>query len=335
MNVTGHACVWSCLCTSVAVLAASPPLPALAQDAAAGFPSQNIIIVAPYPAGGPSDVISRILGPHISQQLGKPVIVENRAGASATLGTASVARAAPDGHTLLLVDPSLTVAAHVVAKPNFDAAKDFVAVAPLVRSAMMLVVKSDAPAKSVQEFVAHAKANPGDIKYGHSGLGSPPHLGAMAFVEATGVQLTPVPYRGVGIALNDVVGGHISMVFVSQGVAAAQVKGGYARVLATMGATRLKSLPEVPTFRELGIDLKVIDEGTWFGIAAPAATPAPIVAKLNDAFNRALADPDIRSKFEAIDYTPIGGGSGVLAGIITAHLAHWKDAFAKAGVKPE
>ena len=162
----------------------------------------------------------RIVAPHVSDQLGKPVIIENRTGASATLGTASVARAVADGHTLLIADPSLTVAQNVVAKPNFDAERDFTAVAPLVRTVMMLVVKNDYPARSVAEFIAYAKANPDGIKYAHSGLGSPPHLGAMAFIDATGVQMVQVPYRGVGLALNDVVGGHISMVFVSQGVAA-------------------------------------------------------------------------------------------------------------------
>lgn len=315
-----------------AMLAAQPTA---AQDAAASFPSQNIVIVAPYPAGGPSDVISRILGPHISQQLGKPVIVENRAGASSTLGTSSVARSAPDGHTLLLVDPSLTVAPNVVAKPNYDAARDFVAVVPLVRSVMMLVVNASSPARSVAEFVELAKSRPGEIKYAHSGLGSPPFLGALAFVQATGVPIAAVPYRGVGQALSDVVGGHISMVFVSQAVAAPLVQAGKAKVLATMGPSRLKSLPEVPTFRETGLDLKLIDQGTWFGIAAPAATPAPIVAKLNAAFNRALADPEIRTKFEAIDYAVVGGTSAELEKTIAAHLVHWKDAFAKAGIKPE
>jgi len=196
-------------------------------------------------------------------------------------------------------------------------------------------VKNDFPAKSLSEFIALAKAKPNEVKYAHSGLGSPPHLGAMAFVEATGVEMVQVPYRGVGLALNDVVGGHISMVFVSQGVAAAQVKGGHAKVLATMGGTRLKSLPEVPTFRELGVDLKVIDEGTWFGVVAPAGTPPAIVAKLNAAFNKALADPAVKGKFEAIDYTPVGGPPSKLAQTIDAHLAHWKVAFAKAGLKPQ
>lgn len=315
-------------------LALVPPTSAEAQGATA-WPSQNILMVVPYPAGGPTDIIARIVAPHLSEQLGKPIVIENRTGASGSLGTASVARAAPDGHTLLVADPSMTVAPNVIAKLSFDPARDFAAVIPLVRSVMMLVVDNKLPARSVAEFVALAKQKPGEIKYAHSGLGSPPHLGAMAFVEATGVPMLPVPYRGVGLALNDVVGGHISMVFVSQGVAAPHVKAGTARVLATMGGTRLKSLPEVPTFRELGIDLKVIDEGTWFGIVAPAGTPAPVVARLNEVANRTLSDAAIRQKFEAIDYTIIGGSSEAFSRTIQAHISHWKVAFAKAGVKPE
>jgi tripartite-type tricarboxylate transporter receptor subunit TctC len=301
----------------------------------AAWPSQNIMLVVPYPAGGPTDIIARIVAPHMAEQLGKPIVIENRAGASSTLGTASVARAAPDGHTLLVADPSMTVAPNVIAKLSFDPARDFTAVIPLVRSVMMLVVDHKLPVRSVAEFVAMAKQKPGEIKYAHSGLGSPPHLGAMAFVEATGVDMLQVPYRGVGLALNDVVGGHISMVFVSQGVAAPHVTAGTARVLATMGGARLKSLPEVPTFRELGIDLKVIDEGTWFGIVAPAGTPPPIVERLNAVANRALADPAIRQRFEAIDYTVVGGTAEGFARTIDAHIAHWRTAFAKAGVKPQ
>ena len=300
------------------------------------YPTQNVILVVPFPAGGPPDVIARILAAQLQNVLGKPVIVENRAGAAGAMGAASVARAAPDGHTLLMIDPALSVAQNIMEKPGFDPLKDFAYVAPTMRSYMSLVVHPSVPAKDVQEFVALAKAKPGDIKYGTSGLGSPPYLGALAFFMATGVDLTHVPYRGVALALNDAVGGHISSVFVSQATAGAQVKGGQLRVLGVYGEKRLRSLPDVPTFKESGVDTPIANQGTWFGVAAPAATPAAIVAKLNQAFNQVLRDPDTRKRLEGADFANIDGGSPEeMRKIVEENVVYWRDLFRKAGIKPE
>ena len=309
---------------------------AQAQSAAVNFPTQNIVLVVPFPAGGPPDVIARILQPQLQTLLGKPVVIENRAGAASAMGASSVARAAPDGHTLLMVDPALAVAQNIMEKPGFDPQKDFAFVAPTMRSYMTLVVHPSVPAETVAEFIALAKARPGDIKYGTSGVGSPPYLGALAFLQATGVDLTHVPYRGAALALNDAVGGHISAVFVSQASAGAQVKGGQLRVLGVYGEQRLRSLPDVPTFKESGIDTPIANQGTWFGVAAPAGTPAPIIAKLNAAFNQALRDPHTRDLLEKADFVNIEGGTpDDLKKIVDENVVYWRELFKKAGVKPE
>jgi tripartite-type tricarboxylate transporter receptor subunit TctC len=246
-----------------------------------------------------------------------------------------VARAAPDGLTLMTVDPGLIVVPYMVAKPGFDLQKDFAWIAPLMRSYMTLIVNKDFPVKNVADFVAMARSKPGEIKYGTSGLGTPPYLGALAFIQATGIDLLHVPYRGAALALNDVIGGQISAVWVSQASASAQVKGGLVRVLGVYGNNRLPSLPDVPTFRESGVDTGVADQGTWFGIAAPAATPRDIVDKLNAAVNKALQDPATRALLEKADFVDIKGGTPEqLKTIVDENAAYWKDSFAKAGVRP-
>jgi tripartite-type tricarboxylate transporter receptor subunit TctC len=310
--------------------------PALASaQGASKFPAGNITIIVPYAPGGPPDLIARMLAPAMGDILKTSVIVENKPGASTVIGSSLVARAVPDGLTLMTVDPGLIVVPYMVAKPGFDVQKDFAWIAPLMRSYMTLIVNKDFPAKTVQDFVAMAKAKPGEVKYGTSGLGTPPYLGALAFTQATSIDLLHVPYRGVALALNDVIGGQISAVWVSQAAASAQVKGGLVRVLGVYGEHRLPSLPDVPTFKESGVDTGAADLGTWFGIAAPAATPPDIVAKLNDAVNKALRDPATRALLEKADFVGIDGGTPAqMKAIIDQNVDYWREAFTKAGVKP-
>lgn len=321
--------------TGLGIVASTCAAPAAQAQTPLNYPTQNVVLVVPFPAGGPPDVITRILQPELQKLLGKPVIVENRGGAGGALGTASVARAAPDGHTLLMIDPSLVVAQNLIEKPGFDPLKDFVYITPTMRSYMSLVVNPEFPAKDLKEFIAHARAKPGDIKYGTSGIGSPPYLGALAFLMATGIELTHVPYRGVALAVNDLVGKHIDAVFVSQATAGAQVKGGQLRVLGSYGEQRLRSLPETPTFREAGVETPVANQGTWFGVAAPAGTPAPVVAKLNAVFNQALRDPATRELLEKADFGVEGGTPEEMKKVVEENVAYWRDLFRKAGIKPE
>ncbi len=316
-------------CALTCALAVAPPL------RAQSYPTQTITLVVAYPAGGVPDVIARIMGPALADRLGKPVVVENRGGASTTIGTGSVARSTPDGHTLLLGDVAMTVAPNIVAKLTFDHQRDLAPVAPLMRSYMTLLTHPSVPAATVGDLIALAKANPGTLKYGSSGIGTPPYLGALAFIQATGVEMLHVPYRGVALALNDVVGGHIQLVFVSQSVGASQVKAGNARALGVFGTERVASLPGVPTFRESGLDTRLADEGTWFGMMVAAGTPPAIIETLNRVVNEVLADPGPRGKLEAADFQPSGGTPEQLRAAIAAHTAHWREAFKRAGVKAD
>jgi len=310
--------------------------PALAQqNDASHYPSHTITLIVPYAAGGPPDVASRILGPALTDILGKQVIIENRAGASTTLGTQALIRAEPDGHTLMMADISLTVAPNIVATSGYDPRRDVAPVAPILRTFMGLVVHPSVPANSVAELVALAKAKPGDLKYGTSGPGSPPDLGAIVFRLATGADMVPVPYRGVALALNDMVAGHLSLVFVSRATAQGQVEAGKAKVLAVFGEKRIASMPNVPTFAETGVDTKVLDKGVWFGVVAPAKTPPAIIAKLNAAINQALKEPATKQRMEAADFNLTGGTPEELGKIINEHTDYWRAAFVRAGVKPE
>ncbi len=303
--------------------------------AAQTYPTQNITLVVAYPAGGVPDVIARIMAPALGDRLGKPVIVENRGGASTTLGTSTVARAAPDGHVLMLGDTSLAVAPNVVAKMPYDAQRDLAPIAPLMRSFMTLMVHPSVPAKTPQEFVALAKAKPGELKFGTSGIGTPPHLGAIAFIQATGINVLHVPYRGVALALSDVVGGHLQFVFVSQSVGASQAKAGNARVLGVYGEKRVASIPDVPTFKESGIATPFADAGTWFGLVTTGGTPKSIIDRLNQVTNDVLADPTTKAKLEGADFHLTGGPPEVLTKLIADHTVYWREAFNKAGVKAE
>lgn len=310
--------------------------PALAQpNDASHYPSQTITLIVPYAAGGPPDVASRILGPALTDILGKQVAIENRAGASTALGTQALIRAEPDGHTLMMADISLTVAPNIVATSGYDPRRDVAPVAPILRTFMGLVVHPSVPANSVAELVALAKAKPGDLKYGTSGPGSPPDLGALVFRLATGADMVAVPYRGVALALNDMVAGHLSIVFVSQATAQGQVQAGKAKVLAVFGEKRVPSMPKVPTFAETGLDTKVLDKGVWFGVVAPAKTPPAIIAKLNAAINQALKEPATKQRLEAADFSLTGGTPEDLGKIINEHTDYWRAAFVRAGVKPQ
>lgn len=302
-----------------------------AQDA---FPSRPITLIVPQAAGGPPDVVARLVSTPLAEVLGKPIVIENRPGASASIGATAVAKAAPDGYTLLFIEITVAIAPNLIAKVAYDPVKDFAPIAVVARSWLTMAANPALPTKTVGDFVTMAKAKPGDIKCGSSGVGSPPHLGCIAFMQATGTQISHVPYRGTAAAITDVVGGHIQVLFVSYTTTAAQAKAGQVRILGVAGTTRFPSLPEVPTFKEAGIDMGGVDEGSWFGYAAPAGTPPDIIAKLNAAINTVLMQPETRSKLETADYKVETGQPAVLGKLIQSQSAFWGELLKKSGVMP-
>lgn len=307
----------------------------MAQPVPDAFPSRNITLVIPFAAGGPADVVARIIAPGMSTALGKPIVVENRPGAGTTLANTSVARATPDGYTLLGIDLSYVVTPHLFTSINYDPIKDFAPVGVSARSTIALGVTATLPAKTVQELVQLAKAKPDELKFGTSGVGSPPYLGALAFMEATGVKMLHVPYRGAQLALTDVIGGHISLIFTAPGLIAAQASSGKVRPLGVTGKQRSPVLPDIATFKENGIEMPVFDDGLWLGIMAPAATPPPVISALNAALKAAVADSDTRTKLVPTDFVPVGSTPAELGDLVKSQLAYWRRALQAAGVKPE
>ena len=314
-------------------LAASLPGPVSAEQPS-DYPSRSITYVVPFPAGGVADILARIYTPALADALGKPIVIENRPGASTSLATNSVMRSAPDGYTIMQVDMSYAVAPNVVVA-SYDPVSDLTPVVQIARSTLVLAANPTLPAKSAPELVALAKAKPGELKYGTSGIGTPPHLGAVSFIIATGAHMLHVPYRGAGQALQDVVAGHLHLIFTAPSLSMPQAKFGQVRLLGITGDVRSPSLPDLPTFMEVGIHMKEFDSGTWMGAMVPNGTPPAIVDKLNAAFNRVLAMPEVRAKLGQADYVAVGGPPTALAKVISTQAIYWRDALKAAGVKQE
>jgi tripartite-type tricarboxylate transporter receptor subunit TctC len=273
-------------------LAAAPVSRAFAQSAVDSYPARNITLVVPFAAGGSTDILARIVAGHLQQSLGQPVVIENRTGASGNIGTATVARAAPDGYTFLFNTMSVHTMNHAlfVSMP-FDGVKDF---SPI---AMLAYVTNTVPAKTVGEFIAYAKANPGRIAYASAGPGSTNHLCAALFEKMTGVQMVHVPYRGGAPAVADTVGGQTQLFFTAGTQSLEHVKAGKLRLLAVTEGKRSSLLPDVPTVGETvpGYEMSV-----WYGAFGPAGMPPAIVARLNAEISRILFLPDVKKKMEDI-----------------------------------
>ena len=308
-------------------------VPALAQqkDEAADYPNRTVrIIVSAPPAGGP-DVVARILADKLAQRWGQPVIIENRPGAGGTLGAADVAAAEPDGYTLLSAQPG-PLTTHVLLYKNlrFDPA----ALEPVIVMAkipIVLVVRSDFPANSVGELIAYAKANPGKITYGSQGIGTSPHLTSSLFARLTGTVLTHVPYRGTAQVVNDLVAGHVDLLFIQLDAVRELWRAGKLKMLAVASDKRLAELPGIPDIAEAGVpDLRV---DTWNAIAAPPKTPKPIIAKINAAMNEVFALPEIRARLATMSMQPAGGSPAEMAAFLKSETARWGDVIRAADIK--
>lgn len=299
-------------------LLALTPLAAQAQ----AFPTKAITIIVPFSAGGTTDILARVLGQFISKDLGQPVIIDNRAGAGGNIGTQLVARAAPDGHTILMG----TVGTHAInqslyPKLAFDPIKDF---APLTRVALvpnLLVANPAQPFKTVKELMAYAKANPGKVTFGSSGSGTSIHLSGELFKQMAGVDIQHVAYKGSAPAVNDLLGNHIAIMFDNMPSAIGHVKAGKLRPLAVTTAQRSPALPDVPTIAEAGVP--GYEATSWFGLLAPAKTPAPVVAKLNASILKALADPDVKKKLLEQGAEPAGETPAQFAAFIASETVKW------------
>src|SRR5476651_1375844 len=303
---------------------------ASAQNAAGDFPNRPIRIVVCVPAGGGVDTVTRIVADGLQKRLGQPVIVENRAGAAGNIGAEVVFTSTPDGYTLLASQPAaLTINPLLYKQLNFDPAK-FEAVAIMTSIANVLLVRPDFPAKTAQEFIAYAKANPGKINYASQGIGTTSHLTAALFETVTGTKLVHVPYKGTAPALNDIIAGHVDMIFMELASAIKLHEAGRARILAVATTKRIDTLPDIPTLAEAGV--KDFESGTWNAIAAPPKTPPAIVAKLNKAINDVLHSPEAQAHFAAINLHAAGGSAAEAAAFIRRETQVWGEVIKTAGV---
>jgi tripartite-type tricarboxylate transporter receptor subunit TctC len=311
-----------------AVLALCATLPVAAQD----WPAKPIRIVVPFSPGGVADNSARVIADKLGARLGQQVIVENRAGASGNIGSEAVAKAAPDGYTLLLgFDGTMVINPHVFAKLPFDTLRDFQPVTKLGDATLILVAHPSLPANSLPELIAYSKAQPGGVAYGTSGTGGTPHLAGELLVQRSGAKLVHVPYKGGGQAIGDVVGGQIPLVYTAIATAQQYVKSGRLKAIAVSSGKRAAALPEVPTFVEGGQPGFVVD--SWVGILAPAKTPRPIVDRLQKEIAAVLADPEVKARYEVLGIEPVGNSPDQFAAQIKADLSRWEQVVKQAGIK--
>jgi len=313
--------------TSAVILYASG---ALAQDAAANYPNRPIRIIVSVPAGGGVDTVTRIVAHGLEQKLGQPVVVENRSGAGGNIGAEAVFTSTPDGYTLLASQPSpITVNPLLYKNMSFDPTK-FEPVAIMTTIANVLLVRPDFPAKTAQEFIAYAKANPGKINYASQGIGTTSHLTAALFEKVTGTKLVHVPYKGTAPALNDLIASHVDFIFMELASAIKLHQAGRARILAVATLKRIPNLPDIPTLDEVGV--KGFESGTWNAITAPPKTPPAIVAKLNEAINGVLKSPDVQDKFAKINLHAAGGTAAHAAAFVKNETQVWGEVIKEAHV---
>jgi tripartite-type tricarboxylate transporter receptor subunit TctC len=303
---------------------------AASADDAADYPSRTVrIIVSSLPAGGP-DIVARLMADRLAPRWGHAVVVENRPGAAGNLGAAEVAAAAPNGHTLLSSQPApLTTNVLLYGKLRFDPA----AFEPVIIMSTLpntLVIRRDFPANSVAELIAYAKANPGKINYGSQGIGTTPHLTAELFARRTGTLLTHVPYRGTAQAVNDLVAGHLDLLFMQVDAVRGHYAAGGLKMLAVTTAERLPGLPDVPTMAEAGVaDFR---SGTWNAIAAPPHTPKAIVGKINAAINEVLHASDIGRQLAGLGMQPVGGSPADMAAFVREETSRWGEVIRAANI---
>jgi tripartite-type tricarboxylate transporter receptor subunit TctC len=273
----------SLLAVAIAAIAA----PAAAQD----YPNRTIRFIVPFGAGGPTDVFTRALGEELRKSLGQPIVMENRPGAGTIIGTTEVARAAPDGYTLLMISATQTTVETLNPNKSYRLMRDFVPVAPLMNSELVLVVPERSPVNSLKELIALAKAKPGTLNYGSSGPGSNYHMAGELIKNLAGIDIVHIPYKGSTGARGDIISGQIDMMFDSVPTMAPTIEGGRVKALGTSGKVRSPILPNVPTIAEAGI--ADYNATIWIGVMAPAATPKDIVELLNREINKILQRPDI------------------------------------------
>jgi tripartite-type tricarboxylate transporter receptor subunit TctC len=301
------------------------------EAAAQSFPNRPLKMVVGFSAGGGTDVVARIVANKMTDVLGQSVLVENRAGASGMIGAEAVAKAAPDGYTLMMgSQTTFAVAPNLYKKFALDPAKEFAGVSMTGASPLVAVVNPSSPAHSIKDLIAMAKAKPGSVNFASGGLGTTPHMAGELFSILAGIKMVHVAYRGEAPAINDLLGGQVQVIFANLSAVIGNVRGGTLRALAVTSAQRSPSAPDIPTVAEAAIP--GFEAATWFGVVAPAGTPRDILVKLNAAAKQALADPDTAKRLAEIGMTNGSSSPEELDAYIKSEIAKWSKVIAEADI---
>jgi tripartite-type tricarboxylate transporter receptor subunit TctC len=303
-----------------------------AAHAADPYPNHPIRWVVGYPPGGTTDILARIMANKVSQTIGQQIIVDNRPGAGNNIGTEAVAKAPPDGYTVLLINPANAINVTLYHNLTFDFGKDIVGVAGIVRVPNVMEVTNSLPVKSIQEFIAYGKANPGKLVMASSGSGTSVHLSGELFKMMTGVDMLHVPYKGAGPALVDLIAGQTSVMFDNMPSSIEHIRAGKLRALGVTTATRNSQLPDVPAIGEV---VKGYEASAWFGMGAPKGTPAEVINRLNKEMNDALADPKTKAELAKLGGDPIPGTPAALDALDQMEIAKWAKVVKASGAKVE
>jgi len=313
--------------------AGAAALPAVSRVAwAQSYPSRPVRVVVAAAAGGATDIITRVIGRWLSERLGQPFIIENRPGGSNNLGTEVVVRAPADGHTLLAIGGVNVVNTVLFDKLNFNFIRDIVPVAGTMRAPLIMTVNPSFPAKTIPEFIAYAKANPGKLNFASGGTGTAPHMSGELFKVMTGVNMVHVPYRGEGLALTDLLGGQVQVMFSASSVSLESVRAAKLRALGVTTSTRWEAMPDIPTVSEF---VPGFEASGWFGVGAPKDTPAETIDKLNNAINSALADPNIKARIADLGGDPFRSSPADLGEFIVEEAEKWGKVIRAANIKVE
>jgi tripartite-type tricarboxylate transporter receptor subunit TctC len=311
------------------LVAVAAPAIAQAQD----YPNRPVKIIVPFGAGGPADVFSRQIAQYLTDQLKQSFVVEDKPGAGSIIGTDAVAKSPADGYTLLAMSNTHTTNETLVPNKPFALMKDFVAVAPLNYSDLVMVVHPSVPAKNLQEFIALAKAKPGELNYASSGTGTPYHMAGELFKAMTGTNIVHVPHKASGEARNAVLGGHVHMMFDAITTMAANVAAGQVRALGTSGVVRSKIMPDVPTVAEAGVP--GYESTIWLGLMAPAGTPKPVVDKLNAEINAILKQPALIEAWTKQGAVAMNMSPAQFTELLNKDITKWAKVVEAAGMKPQ
>lgn len=307
-----------CLVAALALFAG----PARAQQVEANYPTRPIKVLIAFPVGGLLDTVTRVVAEKMSPLLGQQMVVEARAGAGGTLATAAVAKADPDGYTLMMINDNHALNPSVFKNMAYDSIKDFAPIGFVGSAPLVFVINSSLPIKSVKDLVAYAKANDKPLTYASVGVGSASHLAGEMFASKAGIKMQHVPYRGGAPALNDLIAGHVNTQLLSAVIGLQQMQAGRLTAIGVAAPQRLEVLPDVPTLAEAGVPL---DAGYWFGLVAPAGTPQPIIAKLEKALAETLANPEVKKKLADMGAIVTPLGQKQFGDYIQAEITKWGD----------